>query len=137
MPRRHPLMGAVAWLAGVLGGRSWLAWLIVAVMALGSVGGLYAWIDHGGYSRASAEWSVKYERRENEIRTARFKELDRQAAVNDAAKAREAIALAAEAARADALDKLIAGLNAAADEDPNRDDLCLGADSVERLNRIR
>ena len=124
-------------LAGLLGGKTWLAWLIVAGLGLGAVGGLYAYVDHQGYRRAEVKWSAKYDAREAALEAQRFKELDRQATVNAEAKAREAERLAAEQRRVDELEALIADLAAAADADPNRDRIGLGADSVDRLNRIR
>lgn len=124
-------------LAALLGGKTWLARLMVAGLGLGAVGGLYAYVDHQGYKRAETKWSQKYDARELELQTVRFRELDRQATVNADAKAREAVILAAEQARADALEALIADLTAAAEADPHAARIGLGADSVNRLNRIR
>lgn len=127
----------IALLARLLGGRTWLAWLVVAGLSAGALGGLYAWVDHQGYRRAEAKWSQKYEDREAQLQTARFKELDRQATVNAEAKAREAERLAAEHRRVDELEALLAELSTQADADPNRDRPGLSAGAVDRLNRIR
>ncbi len=127
----------IALIANLLGGRTWAAWLVVAVLSLVSVGGLYAYVDHQGYARATAVWEKKYDAREAELQTQRFKELERQASANDAAKARESERLAAEQARADELERQISDLTTLADADPNAARIGLGADSVERLNRIR
>ena len=127
----------IALLARLLGGKTWLAWLIVAALSAGALGGLYAWVDHQGYARASAKWEKKYDAREAELQAARFKELDRQATANAEAKAREAERLAAEQRRVAELERQIAENDKAADADPNRDRIGIGADSVERLNRIR
>ena len=127
----------IAIIARLLGGKTWAAWLVVAVLSTGVAGVVYAWIDHGGYARASAAWEKKYDAREAELAQQRFRELDRQATVNAEAKAREAARLAAEQKRADELEALIADLTADADADPNRDRIGLGADSVSRINRIR
>ena len=124
-------------LIGLLGGKAWLAWLLVAGVGLGALGGVYAFIDHGGYRRATLEWTVKYDKREAELNAARFKELDRQASVNAAAKALEATRLAAEMARAAALEAIILENDLAAEIDPDKDRIGLGADSVDRINRIR
>ena len=124
-------------LSGLLGGRTWAAWLVVAVLSLGALGGVYAWIDHQGYARASAEWQAKYEAREVALAQQRFHELDRQAHANDAAKAREAERLAAAQAQIDALNQALLENDVAAEADPNADRIGIGADSVERLNRIR
>lgn len=127
----------IALLARLLSGKTWLAWLIVAVLSAASLGGLYAWVDHQGYARASAAWEKKYDAREVELQAARFKELDRQATANAAAKAREAERLAAEQQRVDELELLLAELSRQADADPNRDRPGLSAGAVDRLNRIR
>lgn len=127
----------INFIASLLGGKTWLAWLVVAGLGAGAAGGAWAYIDHGGYARAANEWTIKYDKREAELQKARFAELDRQATVNAEAKARETTKLAAEKARADALDALVADLQAAAEADPNHDRIGLGADSVDRLNRIQ
>lgn len=127
----------IALLARLLGGRTWLAWLLVGGLSLGTLGGLYAWADHHGYARASAAWQKKYDAREAELQAERFRELDRQATANAEAKAREAERLAAEQRRVDELEALLAELSAQADADPNRDRPGLSAGAVERLNRIR
>lgn len=130
-------MAIIRLLAGLLGGKTWLAWLIAAAMAATALAGVYAYVDHQGYKRAATEWSAKYEKREAELQAARFRELDRQATANAEAKAREAERLAAEQRRAEELEALLDELAAAAKADPNADRIGLGADSVERLNRIR
>lgn len=124
-------------LAGLLCGKTWLAWLIVAGGALAALSGLYAYVDHGGYARAEAKWSQKYDARERALEAQRFKELDRQATVNAEAKAREAERLAAEQRRADELERQLAQNDREAEADPTAGRIGLGADSVDRLNRIR
>lgn len=124
-------------LIGLLGGKAWLAWLLVGGVALGAAGGVYAFIDHGGYRRATLEWTIKYDKREADLQRLRFEELDRQASANAAAKAIEATRLAAEMARAAALEALILENDRAAETDPNKDRIGLGADSVIRIDRIR
>jgi hypothetical protein len=59
------------------------------LLALAGLGGAYAWIDHRGYERATQEWTVKYQQREDERNRQRLAELDRQATANAAAKAEE------------------------------------------------
>lgn len=130
-------MTIIRMLAALLGGKAWLAWLIVAGLGAGALGGLYAWVDHGGYARAEAKWSAKYEAREVALERQRFQELDRQATVNAEAKAREAARLALEQQRAAELERLLAELDRAAESDPNAKRIGLGADSVDRLNRIK
>ena len=124
-------------LARLLGGRTWLAWLIVVGLSVGTLGGLYAWVDHQGYARASAAWGKKYDARETELQAQRFRELDRQATANAEAKAREAERLAAEQQRVEELELLLADLSKQADADPDRDRPGLSAGAVDRINRIR
>jgi hypothetical protein len=123
-------------LLGLLGAKPWL-WGLAALALVGSLGGIYAYIDHQGYKRASTEWALKYERRETELQKALIVEADRQAVANDSAKRREAERLAQAQAEIDALNAAIIEMDRAAEADPNRDRIGLGVDSVKRLNRIR
>jgi hypothetical protein len=127
----------INFLASLLGGKTWLAWVVVAGVSLGALGGAVAYIDHNGYARAEAEGVIKYQKRELELDTQRFKEIDRQATVNSEAKAKEAEKWAQEHARADALEALIVDLQNQADNDPNANNCGIGPDSVDRLNRIQ
>jgi hypothetical protein len=130
-------MTIIAWLARLLGGRTWLAWLLTAASVAGALGGIYAYVDHQGYKRATIEWSQKYDRREAELQAMRFRELDRQATANAEAKAAESARLREMAERLADLEAAAAENDRAAEADPNADRIGLGADSVERLNRIR
>lgn len=130
-------MTIIAWLARLLGGRTWLAWMIAAASIAGALGGIYAYVDHGGYKRATLEWSQKYDRREAELQAMRFRELDRQATANAEAKAAESAKLKEMAERLAELEAAAIENDRAAEADPNADRIGLGADSVERLNRIR
>lgn len=123
-------------LAGLLGGKVWLAWLIVAGLGLGAVGGVYWWIDNGGYQRATLEWSVKYTQRENELERRRIAELDRQALANDTAKAAEAARIAVLREEKAKLERDLIALADAASSDPNATREGLGADSVARINSV-
>lgn len=130
-------MNPIALLTGLLGGKAWLAWLVAAGVGLGAVGGLYAYVDHQGYARAEAKWSQKYDAREAELQAVRFRELDRQATANAEAKAREAERIASMEAEIAALEAVVVENDRGAEADPNRDRVGLGADSINRLNRIR
>lgn len=126
----------IKFIAGLLGGNTLMAWLIVAGLGLGAVGGVYWWVDHGGYNRATLEWTVKYNDRELELERQRIAELDRQATANDRAKAAERAAveqLRNELAQAE---RELQEQSHAADIDPNADRVGLGADSVSRIGRI-
>jgi hypothetical protein len=124
-------------LAGLIGGKQWLVWLIAAGIGLSALAGVGLWIDHNGYTRAEAEWTIKYDKRELELNEQRFKEIDRQATANAQAKAKEAARLAAEMARSAELEARLLELQAEAEKDPNANRIGLGADSVARLNQIR
>lgn len=102
---------------------------------LGTLGGIYLYIDHEGYRRASLEWQIKYDKREAELKEQTFKELDRQATANAEAKAEEDAAL--EAYRLHLLEMATRNmqLTQEAAADPNRDNVALDADAVARHNR--
>lgn len=127
----------INFLAALLGGRVWLAWLIVAGLGLGGLAAGYAWIDHQGYRRAELEWTVKYDKREIDLNRQRFIEIDRQATANAAAKAREAAALAQMAIKNSELQALIDDQAVAAAQDPDRDRISFSAAAVERINNIK
>lgn len=130
-------MNPIALLTGLLGGKAWLAWLVAAGVGLASLAGLYAYVDHQGYARAEAKWSQRYDAREAELQAVRFRELDRQATANAEAKARETEIITALAAEIAALEAAATENDRGAEADPNRDRVGLGADSINRLNRIR
>lgn len=123
-------------LSALLGGKTWLAWLIVAGLGLGALGGVYWYVDHGGYQRATLEWTVKYNDRELALERQRLAELDRQAQANDQAKAAEAARIAQLRNELAQLERELEEQSHAADNDPNADRIGLGADSVHRINRI-
>lgn len=110
---------------------------ILGVLAgfLGALGGIYAYIDHQGYTRATQEWTIKYERREAELQQQREDEIARQQAANDAAKAEEAAELDAERKRQIAAADRGMTLAAEAAADPNHDNIALDAAAVDRHNR--
>ena len=115
----------------------WRILSIVGVLAaiLGTLGGVYLYIDHQGYQRATQEWTIKYERREAELKQQTADELSRQQAANDAAKAEEEAQKEAERKRQMAAVDLAMTLNAEAAADPNRDNIALDAAAVDRHNR--
>lgn len=126
----------IALIARLLGGSSVAAWLVVAVLGLGAVGGAYWWVDHGGYNRATLEWTVKYDQRELALEKLRLAELDRQALANDRAKAAEAERIAQLRNELAQAERELQEQSHEADVDPNADRIGLGAGSVQRLNRI-
>lgn len=123
-------------IASLLGGKTWLVWLIVAALGLGALGGAYWWVDHGGYQRATLEWTVKYNDRELALERQRLAELDRQATANDSAKAAEAARIAQLRNELAQAERELQEQSHEADIDPNADRVGLGSDSVLRINRI-
>ena len=124
-------------LAGLLGGRTWLAWLIAGGSVLAVLGGLYAWVDHGGYNRATLEWTVKYEEREQDILRQRIAEADRQSVVNYEAKQAERAAIEELERELADREALISRLQDEAAADPDATRLGINADAVSRINRIQ
>ncbi len=117
-----------------------LLWRVISIVgalavALGLVGGVYLYIDHQGYQRATQEWTIKYERREAELKQQTADELARQQAANDAAKAEEDAALEQLRQQQIAADLLRYQIEKEAALDPNHDNIALDADAVDRHNR--
>lgn len=130
-------MKIIAMLAGLLGGKTWLAWLLSAAAVLTTLVGLAVWIDQGGYRRATLEWTVKYEQRERAIDKMRFDELERQAFANDQAKAAERAALEELERELAERELLIDQLREEAAADPDAEQLGINAAAVARINRIQ
>lgn len=126
----------IALLARLLGGSKLMAWLIVAGLVAGAVGGAYWYVERQGYNRAALEWTVRYTEREAELERQRFAELERQALANDRAKAAEAARIAQLRNEAAQLELQLQELADAAAIDPDADRIGLGAPSVQRLNGI-
>jgi hypothetical protein len=121
-------------IAGLLGGNTLFAWLIVAGLCLGALGGVYWYVDHQGYRRASLEWTVKYNERELQLERQRLAELDRQAIANDTAKAAERERLAQ---LRNELAQMELQLKEQADEaakDPDRGNIACNLECVRRHN---
>ena len=117
-----------------------LSWRIIGVVGLlatilGGLAGLYAHVDHQGYQRATLEWTIKYERREAELRQQLANELDRQASINAAAKAAEDAELEALRLRLVEMSNRAMVLMQEAAADPNAGNVALDAAAVDRHNR--
>ena len=117
-----------------------LSWRIIGVVGLlttilGGLAGLYAYVDHQGYQRATLEWTVRYERREAELRQQLADELDRQASINAMAKAAEEAELETYRKQLLAMADLAQRLADEAAADPNADNVALDAAAVDRHNR--
>lgn len=126
----------VKFIAGLLGGNTLMAWLLVAGLGIGALGGVYWYVDRGGYQRATLEWTVKYNARELALEKQRLAELDRQAQANDTAKAAEAARIAQLRNELAQRERELQEQSHEADIDPNADRIGLGADSVSRIGRV-
>jgi uncharacterized protein YlxW (UPF0749 family) len=124
-------------IAKLLGGSDLAAWAVIALLSVGAFGGTYAYGDHRGYGRAELKYTAQIASMKAAAATARADEIERQSAVNDAAKAAEARHIAEMQAANQSLQTQIEELQREADQDPDADKPALGADSVRRINQIR
>ncbi|NTJ46504.1 hypothetical protein G6K93_05685 [Agrobacterium rhizogenes] len=124
-------------LAKLLGGSELAAWAVLALLTTGAVGAAYLYVDHHGYERAATEYKATIAQMKADAAQARADEIDRQNAVNDAAKAAEARSIAQMQADNQSLQTQIEELQREADQDPDAGRPALGADSVRRINQIR
>lgn len=127
----------ITFMARLLGGSTIAAWLLLALAGAGAVGGAYWWADHQGYTRASTEAQVRYDKRELAIADAAEAERKRQADANTAAKANELARIKEMNDEMVELQSKIREQANEADQDPDRDRIGLSADSVRRLDAIR
>ncbi|MBY5585324.1 hypothetical protein [Rhizobium leguminosarum] len=112
-------------------------YLLGALAALALLLAAYAYVDHRGYARAEVHYKGVIAAEHTAAVTARNAEVERQAAANNAAKAREAERIAEMQAEADQLTKQIEELQREASEDPDAGRTALGAPSVQRINKVR
>ncbi|QIG68390.1 putative endopeptidase protein [Rhizobium phage RHph_Y3_56_1] len=108
-----------------------------ALAALALLLAAYAYIDHRGYTRAEAHYKGILAAEHAAAITARDAEIERQAAANNAAKAREAARIAEMQTQAEQLAKQIEELQREASQDPDAGRTALGAPSVQRINKVR
>lgn len=112
-------------------------WLAGGLAALALLVAAYAYVDHRGYARAEAHYKDVIAAEHAAAITARDAEVERQAARQNEAKAREAERIAEMQAEADQLTKQIEELQREASEDPDAGRTALGATSVQRINKVR
>lgn len=127
----------IATVAKLLGLNNIVAWLIVASVVAIAVLGAVAYIDHRGYERAAVVYQAKIDKIVNDYRAAEIAETERQSAANNAAKAREAIAIAEMQAANSKLETRIKELADEAAKDPDAGKPVLGPSSVRRINEVR
>lgn len=112
----------------------WITGALIAVLALG---GVYLFADHRGYQRAATAYTATIATMKADAATARADEIERQSAVNDAAKAAEARSIAQMQADNNTLQTQIEELQREASQDPDAGRAALGASSVQRVNKVR
>lgn len=112
-------------------------WLAGALAALVVLAGAYTYVDHKGYQRAAAVYEQRIAADRAAQAEADANEQRRQTIANNAAKKREAEAIAAIAAKEAENQELRKELRREAQQDPDADRLSLGAGSVQRINKIR
>lgn len=115
----------------------WLGYVVAALAV-----GLAIWwgvstIYGNGYDAAATKYKAEIAELKAAAVTAREAELERQAAANDAAKAREAARIAEMQTQAEQLAKQIEELQREASQDPDAGRTALGATSVQRINKVR
>lgn len=128
------MIGALAKLLGV---DKWLVGVVAALAIAAALAGAVAYIDHGGYARAEVYYKGQIADLKRAASDARNAEIDRQAGVQAAAKAREASRIAEMQAETDSLEQEIKELEREADQDPDAGKPALGAPSVQRINKVR
>ncbi|NEI48635.1 hypothetical protein GR217_13100 [Rhizobium leguminosarum] len=112
-------------------------YLLGALAALALLVAAYAYVDHRGYARAEVNYKGIIAAEHAAAITASNAEVERQAARQNEAKAREAERIAEMQVEADQLSKQIEELQREASEDPDAGRTALGAPSVQRINKVR
>ncbi|MBB6224582.1 hypothetical protein [Rhizobium leguminosarum] len=112
-------------------------YLLGALAALALLLAAYGYIDHRGYARAEVHYKGILAAEHAAAVTARDAESERQAAANNAAKAREAARIADMQAEADNLHSRIEELQREASQDPDAGRPAVGATGVHRINSVR
>ncbi|MDK4727482.1 hypothetical protein [Rhizobium phaseoli] len=112
-------------------------WTVGTLAAILLLFGAYAYVDHRGYARAEAHYKAVIAAEHAAAVTARDAETERQAAANNAAKAREAERIAEMQAANESLNQKIEELQREASQDPDAGRVVLGAPSVRRVNKVR
>ncbi|TBC36398.1 hypothetical protein ELH33_15320 [Rhizobium ruizarguesonis] len=112
-------------------------YLLGALAAIALLLAAYSYVDHKGYARAEIHYKGVIAAEHAAATTAWIAEVERQAARQNEAKAREAERIAEMQAEADQLTKQIEELQREASEDPDAGRTALGATSVRRINQIR
>lgn len=113
------------------------AYVLGALAAIALLWGACTYVDRQGYQRAAVEYQGKIDTLVADYATKRADEVERQATINDAAKAAEARAISQLQADKSALTQQIKEQADAADKDPDAARAAFGADSVRRIRNVR
>lgn len=124
-------------LAKLLGVDQWLVGVVAALAVVAALWGAYAYIDGRGYDRAAVIYQARIDKLVNDYKAAEIAETERQVAANNAAKAREAAAIAAMQEANSKLETRIKELADEAAADPDAGKPVLGSSSVRRINEVR
>jgi hypothetical protein len=111
-------------------------WTVGSLAAILLLFGAYAYVDHKGYQRAAVAYQARIDKIVGDYKAAEIAEIERQDAANNAAKAREAIAIAEMQAANSQLETRIKELAGEAAKDPDARKPVLGAPSVRRINEV-
>ncbi|WP_064696052.1 hypothetical protein [Rhizobium aegyptiacum] len=115
----------------------WVGYGIAVVLLALAVWWGVSTIYSNGYDAASLKYRAEIAELKQAAAAAASAELERQAAANNAAKAREAERIAEMQAENESLELKIKELEREAGEDPDAGRTALGAPGVQRINKVR
>jgi phage/plasmid primase-like uncharacterized protein len=115
----------------------WVGYGIAAVLLALAIWWGVSTIYSNGYDAAAAKYGAEIAELKQTAADALNKEIERQAARQNEAKAREAERIAEMQAETESLNQKIEELQREASQDPDAGRVVLGAPSVQRINKIR
>ncbi|MBB2818981.1 UNVERIFIED_ORG: cytochrome c556 [Rhizobium esperanzae] len=115
----------------------WVGYGIAVVLLALAIWCGVSTIYNNGYDAASMKYKAEIAELKQAASEAANAEIERQAAANNAAKAREAERIAEMQAETESLNQKIEELQREASEDPDAGRVVLGAPSVQRINKVR
>ena len=125
------------WLAKLLGVDAWIVRGLAILLAVGAIwwaaDTVHDRIYDSGYAAATAVW----DKERSALAEADANEQRRQTIANNAAKAREAKAIAEIAAKEDEITELRKELRREAQQDPDAGRIAIGSGGVQRINKVR
>ncbi|NEJ73773.1 hypothetical protein GR197_25070 [Rhizobium phaseoli] len=115
----------------------WVGYGIAALLLAAAIWWGVSAIYSNGYDAAATKYKAEISELKAAAVTARDAEIERQASVQNQAKAREAARIAEMQAEADNLHSRIKELQREASQDPDAGRTAIGAPSVQRINKVR